>query len=66
MDVEDASEVLAELEQLDPRKADLVRLRVFLGFSAEESAEALRVSLSTVERDWRFLRHWMAARLAAR
>ncbi|MCC6507148.1 MAG: sigma-70 family RNA polymerase sigma factor [Aquimonas sp.] len=65
VDVEDASEVLAELEQLDPRKADLIRLRVFLGFSAEEAANALQISLSTVERDWRFLRHWMSARMAA-
>jgi DNA-directed RNA polymerase specialized sigma24 family protein len=63
----DALEVvhlLDALEAADPRKADLVRLRVFLGATMEEAAEALAISLSSAERDWRFIRRWMATRLA--
>lgn len=56
---------LKELEALDRRKADLVGLRVFWGASMEEAAELLGVSLSSAERDWRFARRWLAARLSA-
>lgn len=56
---------LRELEALDQRKADLVGLRVFWGASMEEAAELLGVSLSSAERDWRFARRWLAARLSA-
>ncbi|MCK9488203.1 MAG: ECF-type sigma factor [Xanthomonadales bacterium] len=55
--------LLDELEALDARSADLVRLRVFWGASMEETANLLGVSLSTVERDWRFARRWLAANL---
>jgi RNA polymerase sigma-70 factor (ECF subfamily) len=54
---------LAELEELDPRKAEVVALKVFWGFEMMEIAEALEVSLRTVERDWRFARNWLRARL---
>lgn len=54
---------LRELESLDRRKADLVGLRVFWGASMEEAAALLGISLSSAERDWRFARRWLAARL---
>ncbi len=63
VDVEELPPLLSELETLDPRKADVVRLRVFWGASNDEVAELLQVSASTVERDWRFARRWLAARL---
>lgn len=55
--------VLDELERLDERKADVVRLRVFWGANNDEIADLLNLSVSTVERDWRFSKRWLAARL---
>jgi RNA polymerase sigma factor (TIGR02999 family) len=63
-DLTDVPAALEELKALDERKADLVSLRVFWGASMEEIADILDISLSTAERDWRFSRRWLAARLA--
>jgi RNA polymerase sigma factor (TIGR02999 family) len=65
-DVLGIADALDELERSDPRKAQIVRLRYFTGLSAEETAAALDISLSTVEREWRFARallHTMLARV---
>jgi RNA polymerase sigma factor (TIGR02999 family) len=48
------SEALEEIATEDPRLADLVKLRYFGGFSVEEAAEALGVSVSTAVLDWRY------------
>jgi len=37
---------------VDPRKSQVVELRVFGGLNVEETAEVLKVSLDTVVRDW--------------
>jgi DNA-directed RNA polymerase specialized sigma24 family protein len=42
----------------------VVQLKVFWGLEMSEIAETLEVSLSTVERDWRFSRAWLARELA--
>jgi RNA polymerase sigma factor (TIGR02999 family) len=63
LDLFDVPEALTELQELDPRKAELVGLRVFWGATMEEAAELLDISLSTAERDWRFARRWLADRL---
>ncbi|MBX3725113.1 MAG: sigma-70 family RNA polymerase sigma factor [Xanthomonadales bacterium] len=63
IDVEQVPEILDELETLDARKADLVRLRVFWGATMPEIAELLGISLATAERDWGFARRWLMARL---
>ena len=62
-DLNDVPEALKELEALDARKAELVGLRVFWGASMGEIAELLEISESTAERDWRFARRWLVARL---
>ena len=64
MDLFEIPEALEELRQLDPRKAELVGLRVFFGANMNEIAEMLEISLSTAEREWRFARRWLAQRLA--
>jgi RNA polymerase sigma-70 factor (ECF subfamily) len=51
---------LQELDTLDSRKADVVRLRVVWGLQMKEIAESLDVSLATVERDWAFAKAWLA------
>jgi len=54
---------LRKLRRLDPEKSRIVALRYILGFSLEETCEALGLSLSTVTRQWRaaraFLKHEM-------
>lgn len=65
LDFEHMPPALDALRAVDPRKADLVALRVFWGASMEEAAELLGISLSSAERDWRFARRWLAARLVA-
>ena len=57
------AELLDQLEALDPRKAEVVRLRVLWGLENKEIAPLLGVSLATVERDWRFARTWLLAHL---
>ncbi len=63
-DVLPVHEALRQLEADDPRKAEFVNLRFFAGLSAEETAAALGVSLSTVEREWREIRAWLSNRLS--
>jgi len=43
---------LSELGQQDPRLEQIVECRFFGGMTAQETAQALDVSLRTVERDW--------------
>lgn len=63
LDVVAVHEALERLEQLAPRQARLVEGRCFGGFSLEESAEILGISLATANRDWRLARAWLAAEL---
>lgn len=62
-DVLALDEALTELERSDARKAQLVLLHCFCGLSLEETAAAMQVSLSTVEREWRFTRALLRTRL---
>jgi len=57
-------EVLDHLEELDPRKCEVVQLKIFWGLQMAEIAETLGVSLATVERDWSFSRAWLAREFA--
>jgi RNA polymerase sigma-70 factor, ECF subfamily len=52
-------EALDALQALDPRKSTVVEMRYFGGLSIEETAEALGVSIATVNRDWRLARSWL-------
>jgi RNA polymerase sigma factor (TIGR02999 family) len=52
-------EALEVLGQLDPRKAAVVELRFFGGFSVEEIGRELAVSVETVGREWRKARAWL-------
>jgi RNA polymerase sigma factor (TIGR02999 family) len=52
-------EALTRLEQIDPRKAQVVTLRYFAGLSIEETAGALDVSPATVKNEWTFARAWL-------
>src|SRR5262249_29351607 len=56
-------EALRALADFDARKSQVVELRFFGGFSVEETAEALEVSVETVHRDWRLARSWLVRKL---
>jgi RNA polymerase sigma-70 factor (ECF subfamily) len=55
---------LERLERLDPQQGKLVELRYFAGLSAEETAEAMGLSLRTVEREWTTAKAWLRSQLA--
>jgi RNA polymerase sigma-70 factor, ECF subfamily len=50
---------LKALAAVDPRKARVIELRFFGGLNVEETANVLRVSPDTVQRDWRLARAWL-------
>jgi RNA polymerase sigma factor (TIGR02999 family) len=52
-------EALENLHAIDPRKSMVVEARYFGGLSVEETAEAMGVSVATVNRDWRLARSWL-------
>ncbi len=52
VDVEDVNAALDDLAKLDPALARLVEMRFFGGMAADEIAEALNISESTVQREW--------------
>jgi RNA polymerase sigma factor (TIGR02999 family) len=58
--VNDALEALAAL---NPRLARVVECRFFAGYSETETAEALGVSVTTVQRDWATARAWLKREL---
>ncbi|MBC3928831.1 ECF-type sigma factor [Undibacterium sp. CY21W] len=45
-------DALNELEQIDPRLAQVVELRYFAGLSEEQTADFLGIARRTVQRDW--------------
>jgi RNA polymerase sigma factor (TIGR02999 family) len=64
-DVLALDEELARLQQRSERQARIVMLRFFTGLEMEEIASMLGISISTVEREWRFARSWLQRRLDA-
>jgi RNA polymerase sigma factor (TIGR02999 family) len=52
-------DALAKLEAQDKRKAELVKLRFFVGLTIEEAAQALGISETTANNDWAFARCWL-------
>ena len=53
------NEALKKLAKIEERKAMVVKLRYFGGFTLEEIASILDVAPKTVERDWHFARSWL-------
>jgi RNA polymerase sigma factor (TIGR02999 family) len=52
-------DAIDKLEVVDKRKADLVKLRFFVGLTIEEAARALGISTSTADNDWAYARCWL-------
>ncbi len=52
-------DALARLEEEQPEKADLVKLRFFAGLTGAEAAAALDISTTTADRYWTYSRSWL-------
>src|SRR6187200_2835232 len=52
-------EALDRLAVQDPRKSQIVELRYFGGLTVEETAEFLKLSQRTVEREWTMAKAWL-------
>jgi RNA polymerase sigma factor (TIGR02999 family) len=61
IEIDDALTRLAGISQ---RMAQVAECRFFAGLSVEEAAEVLDISPTTVKRDWRAARAWLALHLA--
>lgn len=59
------SEALDKLAKLDPRIAELVKLRFFAGLTIESAAEVLGISISTANNDWAYARSWLCVEMDA-
>lgn len=57
-------EALTKLAEIEPAKAELVKLRFFAGLTMPHAAEAMGVSLATAERYWTFAKSWLYAELS--
>lgn len=56
-------EALDRLAETDPRKAEVVKLRVFVGLQVQEIAALMNASEKTVQRDWIFAKAWLSREL---
>ena len=56
-------EAIQRFQVEEPRLAEIVLLRYYTGLSVEETAGVLGRSVSTVTREWRQARAWLAGRL---
>ena len=57
-------EALDRLAEVSERAAEVVMMRFFAGLNQDEIAEALGVSVPTVQRDWQTARAWLSRELA--
>jgi RNA polymerase sigma factor (TIGR02999 family) len=56
-------EAMRRFEAIEPRAAEIVKLRFFAGLSVEETAEVTGLSVRTVNREWKFARAWLYSAL---
>ena len=54
------SEALEKFAARDQQKAELVKLRYFVGVTIEEAADILGISVATANRWWNYSRAWLA------
>jgi RNA polymerase sigma factor (TIGR02999 family) len=62
-DVLALDEAISHLQAEDARLAEIVMLRYYSGLTVEETADVVGVSVSTLTRDWRYARAWLAGYL---
>lgn len=52
-------DVLDKLAAEEPEKAELTKLRYFVGMTFEEAAEVMGISVATAKRHWAYARAWL-------
>jgi len=57
------NEALDKLAAADPRKAELVKLRYFVGLRFEEAAAALGIAVPTAKQWWAYARSWLTVEM---
>jgi RNA polymerase sigma factor (TIGR02999 family) len=57
------NEALEKLAALHPRKAELVKLRYFVGMTFEETASTLRIAVPTAKQWWAYARAWLTVEM---
>jgi hypothetical protein len=55
----DVSDALEKFAEVDARKAELVKLRYFVGMTFEEAAAALGIAVPTAKEWWSYARAWL-------
>ena len=65
-DVLAIDEALKVLEQRDPVRSSVVKLRYFAGLSIEQTADVLGISEATVSGHWTYARAWLYREIARR
>lgn len=63
-DIVDLDDALQKLAGIDERKSDILVLHYFGGMTYDETADALKISVATVDRDLRLAKAWLAHELA--
>jgi RNA polymerase sigma factor (TIGR02999 family) len=56
-------DLLDKLAAEDSQKAELTKLRYFIGMTFEEAAEVLGISVATAKRHWAYARAWLYAEI---
>jgi RNA polymerase sigma factor (TIGR02999 family) len=59
IDVLALHDALEKLERIDPRKRRVIELRFFAGLTVDEIAQAMTLSKTTIESEWRAARAWL-------
>lgn len=57
------NEALEKFCVIEPRKAELVKLRYFVGMSFDEAATALGIAVPTAKQWWAYARAWLTVEL---
>ena len=57
------NEALAKFATVDARKAELVKLRYFVGLNFEEAAAALGIAVPTAKQWWAYARSWLTVEM---
>jgi len=58
-------DALRQLAAIDPRAAEVVKLRFFAGLTVPDAATALSISVATAENDWAYAKSWLRMQLSA-
>jgi len=58
-------EALEKFASQDKQKAELVKLRYFVGMNHEEAAAVLGISVPTAKRHWAYARAWLAQEIGS-